>query len=396
MSRIVKSVFFISILVLYMPVTGFARNPSEVIRTSPAFPIVEIASTPDDTSHLKIGSSELVSCKPRISPSERSIELQIELLSNGDIRLFWNAIPNVEKYTLYYSNVLLPASSTEWAQLDLNNNITSYNLEPAEGKGFYYLTGSTELIFVEGGIFDNGSGGIITLSNFSIDKYEITQSKYTEVMGYNPNTGYGWGNNYPAYNVSWFRAIEYCNRRSSLENLTPCYSYLTFGTDPDGWPVGWNTNNNNHLYITCDWTADGYRLPTEMEWQYAAMGGASSQGYTYSGSNNPDEVGWHWDWGTPFCYSCYPVGLLQPNELGIYDMSGNVFEWCWDRFAPLPAGAQENPTGTDLEYVTRAIRGGSAYHPPEYSTVLSRTSAYPTQAIYTIGFRVAQGIHGSW
>ena len=239
-------------------------------------------------------------------------------------------------------------------------------------------------ILVEGGTFNNGTSDV-TISSFYIDKYELTQAGYQAVMGTNPSY-FGGNPNRPVEIVSWFNAIEYCNRRSLQEGLTPCYSYSTYGTNPDGWPSGWNTSYSNHTNVSCNWTANGYRLPTEMEWMFAAKGGNQSQGYTYSGSNDLNDVGWYWDnWGSAN-NSTHSVGALAANELGTFDMSGNVWEWVWDIYGSYPSGSQTNPTGANSGS-SRVFRGGGWGSDALGCTVSFRNGYNATGSSYILGFR---------
>jgi formylglycine-generating enzyme required for sulfatase activity len=128
-------------------------------------------------------------------------------------------------------------------------------------------------------------------------------------------------------------------------------------------------------------TGKSYRLPTEAEWEYAARGGNKSKGYTYAGSNVLDEVGWYSE------YKTHPVGQKQANELGIYDMSGNVWEWCGDWYDAYPFTAQTNPKGP-LSGSYRVLRGGSWHDPAERCRVSYRNSIYPDFRFYFNGFRL--------
>jgi formylglycine-generating enzyme required for sulfatase activity len=234
-----------------------------------------------------------------------------------------------------------------------------------------------ELIRVEGGTFRMGSNNgdnderpvhSVTVSSFYIGKYEVTQKEYEAIMGSNPSDTYkGIGDNYPVNEVSWYDAVAYCNALSRKEGLTPCY-------------------NGSGDSIRCNFSANGYRLPTEAEWEFAARGGNSSRGYTYSGSNNVGSVAWY---DSNSGNKTHPVGQKQANELGLYDMSGNVYEWCWDWCGGYSSGSQTDPTGPSSGSY-RINRGGSWTYYGRTCRSAYRSHYYPSNRNYYLGFRVVR------
>jgi formylglycine-generating enzyme required for sulfatase activity len=209
-------------------------------------------------------------------------------------------------------------------------------------------------VFIAGGTFWMGSDDgesrekpvhAITVSSFSMAKYPVTIEEWQEVMGSNPS--YSKRYNLPVERVSWFDAVEFCNRLSQKEGLTPAYKI-------NGENVNWNRSSK------------GYRLPTEAEWEYAARGGDCSPGnFTYSGSNNVDEVAWYKGNSVDKTYTTrgretHPVGTKKANVLGLYDMSGNVWEWCWDWYGDYTGKAEKDPMGVSSGS-ERVKRGGSCF-----------------------------------
>jgi formylglycine-generating enzyme required for sulfatase activity len=223
--------------------------------------------------------------------------------------------------------------------------------------------GEPEMVFVEGGTFVMGGTMYsdeqpihqVTLSDFKIGKYEVTQGQWEAVMGRNPSY-FTNGDNYPVENVSW----------NDIVGTSGSYMELN----------GIKYYANGFIYKLNQLTGKQYRLPTEAEWEYAARGGKQSNGYTYSGSNTVGNVAWYRDNSGG---STHQVGTKQANELGIYDMSGNVYEWVGDRYGGYTSGAQTNPTGPATGSA-RVLRGGSWIYTARFCRVSLRY-------FYTPGYR---------
>lgn len=253
-----------------------------------------------------------------------------------------------------------------------------------------HVPSSLEMIRLDGGSFLMGSVEApyyppfhkVQIRPFWIGKYLVTQNQWQMIMGYNPASRYGVGDNHPVYNVSWYDVLKYCNRLSLTEGLTPVYSILGY-RDPADWV---EVPTENWKDVICDWRVNGYRLPTEAEWEYAARGGNKSKEYKYAGSNDIELVAWYEDNSEGMSH---PVGMKKANELGIYDMSGNVWEWCWDWYEDYSTASQTNPIGPDFgefKVVRNGFFGTNAYR----CRIESRSGDFPHCCDYRLGFRLCR------
>jgi formylglycine-generating enzyme required for sulfatase activity len=238
------------------------------------------------------------------------------------------------------------------------------------------------MVLIQGGTFTMGSPEnepardndevqhSVTISSFYMGRTEVTQKEYFEVMGANSSSFKE--DNLPVEGVTWFNAIEFCNRLSKREGLTPAYT--VHGKD-----VKW------------DRSANGYRLPTEAEWEYACRAGTTT---VFSTGNNITTEQANYD-GYPYNNNAkgkfrnrtVEVENFKPNAWGLYNMHGNVWEWVWDIFGEYESGEQTDPVGVSSG-IDRVVRGGSWRVHGEFLRSANRYNAAPNHASNALGFRL--------
>ena len=255
---------------------------------------------------------------------------------------------------------------------------------PSVPDGFVLVQGATfngaitvpdSQVFIE--------GHTVIIPNLLVCDHEVTQGEYKQYCTDYPDIGpcspYGVGDNYPAYNVSWYDALVYCNKRSIAENLAPCYK-IKEKTNPSDWGSVPISINSTWDAAECDFAANGYRLPTEAEWEYLARGGnlTNSGQFEYSGSNEVGDVAWYKENAYAVGsdspdYGTHQVKQKLPNSKGLYDMSGNVLEMCWTKYGS-----------------NRIFRGGCWYFMYYGCTVYDFGWMDPSLRDYLGGFRVVR------
>ena len=241
-----------------------------------------------------------------------------------------------------------------------------------------------QMVSIPAGTLTWGSA-TITLSAFKMGKYEVTQEQYEAVMGTNPSwfssnptVGEIQGKR-PVEKVTWFDAIEFCNKLSTKEGLTPVYT-ITGRTPVTGYPITAAT-------VTANWKNNGYRLPTEAQWEYACRAGSTTNWYFGDNESDIDYYAWYWDNSNEMTHQ---VGKKTANAWGLYDMHGNVMEWCWDWYRDYPTINQANYTGA-VSGNYRVYRGGCWGYSASYASSAYRNgnhAGFVNESTY--GFRVVR------
>ncbi len=332
--------------------------------------------------------------------SEKSEPIEVK---KGTANETFREIDASKAYYIYYL-VSVDALGNESAEreykVSVNNAVSNVPDGFVEVKGTTF--DGTKTLTPESKVFIRGRS--ITIGDLYVSDHEVTQKEYEIYCKYGgsgsskPEDSLGKGDNFPAYYVSWYDAIVYCNLRSIAEGLFPAYS-INSETDPSKWTgivsdsgssvkyCGPSSNNTTWNSVSFNESADGYRLPTEAEWKYIARGGSEWKTYTYSGSNTIGDVAWYEENSEN---KVHEVKTKNPNSLGIYDISGNVWEWCWDWYGNIftktvVTGAASGPY--------RVKRGGSWGSSASYASVSMRNSAYrnfPYDRNGALGFRVVR------
>jgi formylglycine-generating enzyme len=241
---------------------------------------------------------------------------------------------------------------------------------PDEMGGIEVIQGIT-LVSIPGGSFQMGQSGVsepvhtVTLSAFKISDSEVTQAQYKAILGTNPSNFIG--DTQPVDSVSWWDAIKFCNQLSTKAGLNKCYNETTG---------------------VCDFAQNGFRLPTEAEWEYSCRAGTTTAFNTGDTENDLARAGWY---GTNSGSKTHPVKQKTPNAWGLYDMHGNVWEWCNDFFADYTAGSAANPTGPQTGQY-RILRSGSWGYFVNFLKSAYRTFDTPADKNIDIGFRVARRV----
>jgi formylglycine-generating enzyme required for sulfatase activity len=327
------------------------------------------------------------------------------LISRANSTNISGVVPTPSGEKMVTGSVSLGAGTRIWmpklAPTDEITEIEGLSLIPA---GAFTMGNS---VAADTDITDARRTRAVTLDAFYMGMYEVTKAEWDEVRTWGLSNGYtdlaagiGKASNHPVHSIDWYNMVKWCNARSEMEGLTPAY---------------YTNNTQTTIYKTGDvdvtnaqvkWSANGYRLPTEAEWEKAARGGLSGKrfpwgntishsranyyaysGYSYDSSGSMNNH--HPTYATGSTPYTSPVGAFAANGYGLHDMAGNVFEWCWDWHGTYAAGSQTNPRGS-TSGTRRVFRGGSWDSGADDGRVALRDHEPPGNTDDEFGFRVVR------
>jgi formylglycine-generating enzyme required for sulfatase activity len=345
----------------------------------------------------------------------QSVSFRFERFVGAPFMLVWDSLAS-KTYDLWRSDDL-----TQWTRAEgYPKHGTGMRMEhpfTADGCGFFRITADDEFALIPAGSFlmgdqsdplvgysDEGPVHSVQVSAFYLAKHEMTKEMWDRVAawaagnGYDLNAAGGLGSktaNHPVHSVLWNEVVKWCNARSQKEGLAPCYRVAgaVYKTGPD------------NSTVACDFGANGYRLPTEAEWEKAARGGLTGLNFPwgntishakanyYSNSNFSYDVsrsqGYHPTYAVGGIPYSSPVGSFAPNGYGLYDMAGNVWEWCWDWYESYKSSPQTDPRGPASGWL-RVFRGGGWSNIAWYCRAAGRCNYGPAGSDGYVGFRLAR------
>ena len=380
----------------------FALFVAAILAALPGFSSAAVPISPAELNAPKIeisGASVILTVQPSVAG--RSYQLQYSESMAAGSWLNLGAAVNGDGNNLVISTPYAAGVPRRFYRLVLEGT-------PAALEGFVLIpAGSFQMGDPSNPLVGSGDEvptHTVQVSAFYMARHEVTKALWDGVRAWGLNNGYtdlaaggGKGASHPVHSITWYDMVKWCNARSQMEGLTACYTlsneaYRTGVTDA----------------VVCNWSANGYRLPTEAEWEKAARGGLAAQNFPWGNTIDHSSANYRansslYAYDTSGCtvdtyHPAYndgnfpytsPVGSFAANGYGLYDMTGNVWEWCWDWYGLYTPDAQTDPRGSPTGPY-RVNRGGSWFSRADYCRAAVRINCNPLSAEDNFGFRLAR------